>query len=251
MGMVDILVLGPLNVLCDGAPVYVRSGRKPRLVLAVLASRAGRAVSAEALVEAVWGARPPRSARRNLQQYLQQLRGALGADVLMRQGDRYAVVADAVDAVRFRRLTVEGDAALAAGDVERAGRSLGTALDLWRGPAFDGFLDCPALAYAATDADQVRLGVYERWADVQLLLGRHAALVPELVPLVRQHPYREGLRAKLMLALCRSGCRAEALAIYRQGRALLRAELGIEPGPELQRLHQGILRGDEAREALS
>ncbi|MFI6099909.1 BTAD domain-containing putative transcriptional regulator [Lentzea sp. NPDC051213] len=247
----DILVLGPLNVLRDGAPVYVRTGRKPRLVLAILASRAPHAASADALVEAVWGARPPRSARRNLQQYVQQLRAALGADVLVRQGDGYAVVADVVDAVRFRRLTAEGDAALAVGDVAGAGRVLGAALGLWRGAAFDGFLDCPALAYAATDLEQVRLCAAEWSADAGLLLGRHVALVPELAPLVRQHPYREGLRAKLMLALYRSGCRAEALAIYRHGRALLRAELGIEPGPELQRLHQGILRGDEALAALS
>lgn len=244
-------MLGPLNVLCGGASVYVRTGRKPRLVLAVLASRAGRIVSADALVEAVWGARPPASARRNLQQYVQQLRSALGDDVLVRQGDGYAVVADVVDAVRFRRLTAEGDAALAAGDVAVAGRALAAALDLWRGPAFDGFHDCPALAYAATDLDQVRLCAYERWADTELALGRHAALVPELAPLVRHHPYREGLRAKLMLALCRSGCRAEALATYRQGRALLRAELGIEPGPGLQQLHQGILRGGEACATLS
>jgi DNA-binding SARP family transcriptional activator len=242
---VEILVLGSLLVARDGIPAYIPTGYKPRLVLAVLAARAGHTVSTDALIAAVWGDRPPVSARRNLQQYVHQLRAALGTDLLVRHSQGYSVVVgDEVDAVRFRRLTADGDAALTTGDAALASKLLRAGLDLWRGPAFAEFLDCSTVAHKATSLEQLRADTYERWAQAELALGRHAGLATELAELAREHPYREGLRARLMLALYRSGRQVEALETFRQTRSLLRDQLGIEPGHELRRLHEDILRGD-------
>ncbi|HEU5470176.1 MAG TPA: BTAD domain-containing putative transcriptional regulator [Actinophytocola sp.] len=242
----EILVLGPLLVTCAGMPVYLRTGRKPRLVLAVLVSRAGQTVSSDALVAAVWGDWPAKSARRNLQQYIQQLRAAVGADRLVRRGDGYSVVADdGVDTVCFRRLCAAGDAALTGGDAELASQTLRAGLDLWRGPAFAEFLDCPAVAHEATNLEQLRLDAYERWAQAELALSRHSSIVTELAELMREHPYRESLCARLMLALYHSGRQAEALDAFHQTRVVLYDQLGIEAGPELRRLHEAMLRGDD------
>ncbi|NUU19916.1 MAG: hypothetical protein HOV68_00125 [Streptomycetaceae bacterium] len=148
-------MLGRLEAVRDGLPVYVRSGHKPRLVLAVLLARADRVVTTEGLIAAVWGDRPPASARRNVQQYVLQLRDALGGGLLARQDNGYvATVGDHLDAARFRRLAAEGEAALASGEVERASRTLRTALDLWRGAAFAEFVDCPAVAPEAAGLEQ-------------------------------------------------------------------------------------------------
>jgi DNA-binding SARP family transcriptional activator len=242
---VEILVLGSLLVTRDGFPVYIPTGYKPRLVLAVLAARAGRTVSTDALIAAVWGDRPPVSARRNLQQYVHQLRAVLGADLLVRHGQGYSLaIGDRLDAVRFHRLTHDGDAALTNGDAALASKTLRAGLDLWRGPAFAEFLDCPAVADRAADLEQLRADAAEQWAQAELALGRHAALATGLAELAREHPYREGLRAQLMLALYRSGRQVEALETFRQTQSLFRDQLGLEPGHELRRLHEHILRGN-------
>ncbi|MEU4769290.1 BTAD domain-containing putative transcriptional regulator [Actinosynnema sp. NPDC023794] len=248
----DIRVLGRLEAVQDGVPVYVRSGHKPRLVLAVLLAHANRVVATEELITSVWGDRPPASARRNVQQYIMQLRDALGGELLARQDNGYvAAVGEHLDAARFRRLAAEGEAALACGEVERAGRALRAGLDLWRGPAFAEFVDCPAVASEATSLEQLRLGVWERWADAELAAGRHDLVAAELAGPVRDHPFREGLCARWMRALQLGGRQAEALAAFRRTRLSLRDELGLEPGHELQRLHEAILRGDDPHPSMA
>jgi DNA-binding SARP family transcriptional activator/tetratricopeptide (TPR) repeat protein len=244
---VEVRVLGPLLVTIAGKPAEIGAAQKRRLVLAVLLARAGRPVPIDTLVEAVWPDRPPASARRNLQLYVHQLRGVLGGERIAAGADGYAIDAgDRLDAGRFRELTVAGGAALDTGDAAGAEATLRTALDLWRGPAFAEFLDCELVAEEAARLELRRLETYERWAEAQLVTGATPRLAAELTELCRLHPYRESLRGHMMRALYQTGRRVEALAVFRETRALLVDEVGVEPGPTLQRLHEAMLRGDEA-----
>ncbi|WP_169983960.1 BTAD domain-containing putative transcriptional regulator [Microbispora sp. H10836] len=238
-------VLGPLSVTRDGRPVPVDGAPKLRLTLAALLSRAGQPVSVDWLIAAVWGDRPPASARRNVHLYIHQLRRAYGAHVLPGRPGGYAIVTDALDATRFRGLAAQASAALEQGDLESARDRLRAALNLWRGPAFAEFADCPLVADEARRLEESRLTAYERLAETELALGRHAEVAAELADLIEEHPYRESLHGHLMLALYRSGRQAEALEVFRRARDLLNAQLGIEPGPVLRRLHEAMLRGDE------
>ncbi|ETK35381.1 nSTAND1 domain-containing NTPase [Microbispora sp. ATCC PTA-5024] len=241
----DFHVLGPLEVSHDGRQVPVRGAPKLRLTLAALLSKAGQPVSIDWLIAAVWGDRPPQSARRNIHLYVHQLRRAFGAHVLPGRPGGYAIVTDSLDAARFRGLAAQGSAALDEGDLGLARDRLRAALDLWRGPAFAEFGDCAPIAEEARRLEEARLTVHERLAEAELGLGRHLGVAAELAELTREHPYRESLRGHLMLALYRSGRQAEALEVFRRTRDLLTAQLGIEPGQALQRLHEAMLRGDE------
>ncbi|GIH65215.1 nSTAND1 domain-containing NTPase [Microbispora siamensis] len=238
-------VLGPLSVSRDGHLVPVGGAPKLRLTLAALLSKAGQPVSVDWLIAAVWGDRPPASARRNIHLYVHQLRRAYGAHVLPGRPGGYAIIPDALDAARFRGLAAQAGAALDRGDLESARDGLRAALDLWRGPAFAEFADCALVADEARRLEESRLVVYERLAEAELALGRHAEVAAELADLTREHPYRESLQGHLMLALYRSGRQVEALEVFRATRDVLNAQLGIEPGPVLQRLHEAMLRGDE------
>ncbi|MEU6424272.1 BTAD domain-containing putative transcriptional regulator [Microbispora sp. NPDC046973] len=238
-------VLGPLSVSRDGHPVPVGGAPKLRLTLAALLSKAGQPVSVDWLIAAVWGDRPPASARRNIHLYVHQLRRAYGARVLPGRPGGYAIIPDALDAARFRGLAAQGGAALDRGDLESACDRLRAALNLWRGPAFEEFADCALVADEARRLEESRLVVHERLAEAELALGRHVEVAAELADLTREHPYRENLHGHLMLALYRSGRQVEALEVFRRTRDVLNTQLGIEPGPVLQRLHEAMLRGDE------
>lgn len=241
----EFRVLGPLEVLLDGEQVFFRTAYKPRLLLAVLLSHTGQTVPMETLLAALWGERPPTSARGNVQQYVHQLRGVLGSDRLLSKPGGYTIAAGELDAARFRALAAKGREELGRGEFAPAGRTLRTALDLWRGPAYADFADCDLLAQEAARLEQLQLAAREGWVEAELALGRHLDLVIELADLAHAHPYRESLRGHLMLALYRSGRQVEALQVFRDIRALLREQLGVEPGPALQRLHEAILRNDE------
>ncbi|TMR25610.1 tetratricopeptide repeat protein [Nonomuraea turkmeniaca] len=237
----DFRVLGPLRVTRAEQPVVLPSAYKLRLLLACLLSKADQQIATDALIDALWGERPPASARRNLQQYVHRLRSILGADALSGGAGGYEVaVGDRLDATRFRRLVTDR-----CGAERHRVDQLRAALDLWQGPAFAEFSDCYLVAEEAERLDQLRLATYERWIQAELARGRSADLVIELTDLVRAHPYRESLRGALMVALRRSGRPAEALQVFRATRALLNEQLGTEPGQYLQQLHQAILRGDE------
>ncbi|GAA1869174.1 BTAD domain-containing putative transcriptional regulator [Asanoa iriomotensis] len=232
---------------CDGRTVDVGTARKPRLMLAVLLSRAGTPVSVDSLVAALWGDDPPVSARRNVQLYVHRLRRTLGADRVVASAAGYALLpGEEFDAATFRALAAAGNEALLAGNVPQATRDLRTALDLWRGPVLPEFDDCEIVAEEARRLEQQRLSVYEQWAQAALDLGGHADIASELTDLVHAHPYRESLRASLMLALYRTGRQAEALELFRATRALMDEQLGVEPSPALQRLHAAMLRGDSS-----
>ncbi|GAA0422082.1 hypothetical protein Acor_51830 [Acrocarpospora corrugata] len=241
----DFQVLGSLQVLREGQVVALGNAPKVKLVLALLLSQAGQEVSADWLVEAVWGDRAPASARQNLYLYVHRLRRALGPELIHRSGTGYRVrPEDKLDVVRFRSLLAEGRDALAADDIPGAGRTLRQSLDLWRGSAYEEFGDCLPLAEESEHLARLRLSAYEHWADAELRLGRAAELAGELTGLVRTHPFREKLVGQCMLALYRSGRQAEALEMYREVMASFVDQLGIEPGLDLRQLHESMLRAE-------
>ena len=240
MPVVQISLLGPLEVLVAGRSVDIRR-QKQRALLALLALRAGEVVSTDRLVDELWGESPPKAAIGSLQNLVSELRKQLGADAVVTRPPGYvlAVERDAVDAHRFERLTRE------AGDApadQRAAR-LRDALTLWRGRALADI----GLESAPTEAarlEELRLAAWEDRLEAELGLGRQAQAIGELESLVTKHPLRERPIGLLMLALYRAGRQAEALETYRRARETLVEELGIDPSPELQRLEQAILRQD-------
>jgi len=245
---VEIAILGPLEVRDDaGAPVEV-AGARLRTLLARLAIEPGRSVSVAALVDAVWGAQPPAEETNALQTLVSRLRRALGDTGAIRQapgGYRLAVQPEQVDAVRFERLAGEGAAALRAGDHRQAAQLLSQALGLWRGPALaDATGD--ALAAHATRLDDHRVAAVLDRIDADLELADPQQLVPELEALAQQHPLHERLAGQLIRALAASGRQADALNVYERLRARLADELGVDPSPELQQVHVGLLRGELA-----
>ncbi|WP_244938547.1 AfsR/SARP family transcriptional regulator [Actinomadura madurae] len=226
---------------------------KARVLLAVLLCHAGTPVPEDQLIGALWGDAPPKSAGKNVQTYVHRLRRRLGDPArVVRQGPGYLVslVRDELDAARFEDLAGSGRAAETAGEPEKAAHHLREALSLWRGPAFAGMTDVPALAVAAARLDEVRLSALQSRIAVDLELGRHAELVGELTALTREYPLRERLHAQLMLALYRCGRRADALAEYRRARKTLMEETGLDPADELHEIHQRILTQDPSLDVV-
>jgi YVTN family beta-propeller protein len=244
---VEFLVLGPLDVRVHGRAVQL-GGHKQRGLLALLLLNAGKVVSAERLIDALWGERPPASAMNSVHVYVSQLRKVLGESRLVTRQPGYLldVRPDEVDARRFERLLGEGRATRARGDAAAARKLLGEALALWRGPPFADLGQEEFVQGEIARLEELRLVAVEERIGADIELGRTADLVPELEELVRANPLRERVREQLMLALYRSGRQAEALEAYRQGRRTLHEELGLEPGPALKELEQAILRHDPA-----
>jgi predicted ATPase/DNA-binding SARP family transcriptional activator len=246
----DFGLLGPLTVSREGTELTL-GGPKQRALLAILLLDANQAVTADRLIDALWGDHPPDTAKNTLQVYVSQLRKLLPAGALERvsAGYRLVVPPDALDLARFEELAQQGRAALGIGDAATAAQALGAALALWRGPALaDLALEEFAQAEAAR-LEELRLAVLEDRIEADLALGRHGPLVAELEHLVVENPFRERLRAQLMLALYRSGRQAEALAVYQRTRRTLVDELGIEPGESLRQLEQAILAHDPSLDA--
>ena len=241
-----LLILGPLEVLDeDGAAVGV-GGPRVRAVLAQLALRRNQVVSQDMLIDAVWGEHPPPTAAGALQVHVHSLRKALDADRIVTRAPGYVLqlADDELDSVRFEQLAADGAGLLASGEHAAAAATLGDALDLWRGSALADLVYEPFAQGEAERLEELRLIAIERRFEAEIELGRHAELVGALEAAVAEHPFRERLRWLLMLALYRSSRQADALAAYRDARAALIDELGIEPGAELRELEQAILRQD-------
>jgi DNA-binding SARP family transcriptional activator len=241
---VEFRILGPLEVVEQGRALPL-GGARQRTLLALLLTRANEVVSADRLIDELWGAQPPRTTANALQYHVSQLRKALApreAIVTQEPGYVIRIGPDELDLLRFEMLVEEARQAAP----ELAARRLREALDLWRGPPL---ADLAHESFAQTEIlrlEELRLGALEQRLDADLALGRFAELVGEVQVLVREHPLRERLRAALMQALYGSGRQVEALEIYRETRRLLVDELGIEPSPALQELEQAILRQDPA-----
>ncbi|MGQ0774902.1 MAG: BTAD domain-containing putative transcriptional regulator [Pseudonocardiales bacterium] len=245
----EFTILGPLQVLVGQRCIDVSSA-KERLTLAMLVLHANEVVSADRLVEVLWGSEPPATAANTVQTYISRLRRALepgrtarAKDGLIRthgQGYTLAIEPDAVDAVRFERLVHAGRHALP-GDPERAADLLRQGLALWRGEPLAEFgfeLFAQAEIVRLTE---LRITALENRVEADLALGRHAVLCGELSQAVLEQPLRERLWAQLIRALYRCGRQADALAAYARLRGQLAELLGIDPSPELTRLHEAVL----------
>ena len=243
-------VLGPLRVAVADAqePMPVSAGRL-RAVLAVLLWRANHSVPVDELSELVWDGAPPAGPAEAMRALVLRLRRVLGPQAKARivtrtSGYLIEVSDDELDATQFDALCQDTGTAVRAGDWPTVSATAASALELWRGaPLADvgsqGLRDAwlPRL-------DQQHIQTLEWQAEAELRLGRHEELIPRLRDLAARHPLREHFHAQLMLALCRAGRQVEALAVYRHARRKLVDELGIEPGPDLRRLHEHILAAD-------
>jgi DNA-binding SARP family transcriptional activator len=241
----EFRILGPLAVLDKGGELSL-GGPKPRALLAVLLLHANEVVSADRLIEELWGEDSPEHAADALRVNVSRLRKAIPPDVLTTRSPGYVVQIepDALDLRRFERLVEEGKGLLARGLAADASERLREALSLWRGPALADFAYESFAQSAIARLEEVRLAAVEVRIDADLALGRHDALVGELETLVAEHPLRERLRRCLMTALYRSGRQAEALEAYQDARRALVDGLGIEPSTALQDLERAILRQD-------
>jgi DNA-binding SARP family transcriptional activator len=253
-GQVQFQILGPLRISTPtGAQVVVRS-RHERTVLGILLMRAGHAVSADQLVEALWPHRPPASYVSNLQTYVSRLRERLPGVTIEHASGCYRIVLDpqSLDAAVFRREVATGRAALDGGDAAEAVARLRRAVALWRGrPLAD--LSVAALDPEIAQLEAERLTAVEDRIDAELAAGGSSDggdVLADLHRLVAEYPLRERLYGQLMVALCRAGQRVDALGAYQRARQLLVDELGIEPGPQLRRIHREILSGQEPSTAL-
>jgi DNA-binding SARP family transcriptional activator/tetratricopeptide (TPR) repeat protein len=247
MSGVEYRLLGPVEVV-DGTRAVPIGGAKPRTLLAALLLESGRVISTERLIDLIWAEDPPDSARALIQTYVSGLRRAGGgalAEVIVRRTPGYLtrIPVGSLDRDVFEGLADRARTAAADGRFEAAVPAFRAAEALWRGPALGG-VTSRVLAVEAARLDEQRLATMEDRVGVELSLGRGEELVAELSAVVGAHPTRERPRAQLMLALYRAGRTSDALSVYRQGRAALIEELGLEPGLELTRLHEAILRGE-------
>ena len=216
----------------------------------MLLVHANQVVSSDRLIEELWPGQPADRAADSLQVRLWQLRKAFrsagedGRLATQPPGYLLRVAAEELDALRFERLATEGNAALGSGDAATAARRLDEALREWRGPALADVDTVPFARAEASRLEEERLAVLESRAEALLACGRHRELIAELDTLTTAHPLRERFWFQRMLALYRVGRQAEALRAYRDLRAILVAELAIEPSPDLRELERRILRQD-------
>jgi DNA-binding SARP family transcriptional activator len=240
-------VLGPFQVEADGRPLTLGSPRR-RALLALLALNASRVVGVDRLVDALWGESPPRTAVHVLHVYVSDLRRSLPDEVLVTAPPGYLlrVPTGAVDLADFERLVSRGREALAAGDPAGAVDSLDAALGLWRGPVLADLAGEGFVQVEARRLEELRLAARELQAMAALASGGGPDLVPQLLDLVADHPFRERPHALLMRALAAAGRQAEALGVYAAVRARLADELGVEPGAELRSAQTAVLRQEAA-----
>lgn len=242
----EILVLGPVEILHDGGRVRL-ARRQQRLLLGILALQANQVVGTAQLVDLMWGGGPPRQARAVIQTRMSELRTALtsvlaesDADVVS-HGDGYqlSIDGDKIDAIRFQRM-LSDPAAADADELE----TLRSALELWRGPVLGGWLPDRSHVALCQRLESARLTAAERLYDQELAANRHHAVVDEVMSLAAANPGRERLISLAMVALHRTGRTAEALLTYERCRRWLADELGVDPNGGLQELHLTLLRGD-------
>ena len=246
----EIRVLGPLELADDEGVVAVAP--KERQLLAALVVEAGRTCSRDALIDALWGSAPPRSAPKLLQVYVSKLRRLLpGPARILTREPGYAIELDdgMLDAARFESLLAAGREAADAGNPALAASLLQRGLALWHGPAYEELAEEEFARAEAARLDDLRLVALEERFEAELALGYHQRLLTELGRLADAYPLRERLQGQLMLALYRAGRQVEALDAFSRTRSHLSDELGLEPGPELRELQRQILQQDSVLDA--
>ncbi|WP_328760346.1 AfsR/SARP family transcriptional regulator [Streptomyces sp. NBC_00271] len=248
-------LLGPVRAWRRGIEVDLGSPQQRAVWLALLLE-GGRPVTVHHLVDAVWGNTPPVGAVSTVRTYVSRLRKALEPErtvgrppqlVLSVAGGYVLRTAgtSVVDMAEFETRVSEAMLLKRAGELQAAAGRLRTALDAWQGTPLAGIPGPLAEAERGRLAER-RVSVHEARVELDLRLGCHDDVVPELAALCSQHPLRERLHALLMLALYRCGRQAEALATYHAARRLLVEELGVEPGAELRDMYQRLLAADPA-----
>ena len=238
----EFRVLGSIEVVENGGGPIALGGPKQRAVLAHLLLRANHLVPTDVLIDEVWGEEPPETVRNALQSYASHLRKALGAERVEGSRAGYILRAETseLDAVRFQSLLRDARRLLPI-DAKAAVGAFDHALDLWRGPAFGDLATEASLRSEAARLDDLRLAALEERIDAQLTVGELGEVIGELESLTARHPLRERFWEQLMLALYRTGRQGEALGAYQRAREILADELGIDPSPELRKLHERIL----------
>jgi predicted ATPase/class 3 adenylate cyclase len=234
-------VLGSLEVVCEGEPLRLGSPQQRRL-LAVLLVHANEVVSSDRLVDVLWGEDPPASATHALQTLLSRLRASLGGDRLETRppGYRLRVASGEVDALRFEELVRVG-----LGATEQPEVALGVfdeALGLWRGSPYAEFASEVFASAEVARLAELRVRAIEERSAALLALGRPGEVIGELEAEIALQPFRERLRALLMLALARAGRPVESLRAYDAFRRFLDDEVGVVPSPGLQELNDDIVR---------
>ncbi|WP_345674865.1 BTAD domain-containing putative transcriptional regulator [Yinghuangia aomiensis] len=236
-------ILGRFTVARDGAEVPLGAA-KLRILLAALLVEAGRVVPVDVLVDRLWGDRPPAGARNAVQNYVLRVRRSLGAAVVRTDCHGYIVdvAADGLDAHRFASLVEMGKNALSRAEPEQAAARFREGLALWCG---EPLADLPSERFRDVVAAlrEQRLAAQELWAESVLRCGQASVALAELTRLTEHHPLHERFWAQRMLALYQCGRQGEALACYRAAAGLLAEELGVDPGTELQLMHQRVLTG--------
>jgi predicted ATPase/DNA-binding SARP family transcriptional activator/Tfp pilus assembly protein PilF len=247
---VQFRILGPIQAVLDDEPATL-GAPKQRGLLALLLVNRRRVVTAEQLIDGLWGEAPPASALQSLQVYVHGLRRALGGERIETAGRGYRVVVDEdeLDLDRFERTLERGRAALEAGRPDDAADDLREALAVWRGSALADLPEETRRAAEAERLEELRLTALELRYDAELACGRHDAVVAELEALTGEHEYRERFLQQRMLALYRCGRQADALEVYREARGVLAEDLGLDPSPALQELERAILRQDPSLDA--
>jgi LuxR family transcriptional regulator, maltose regulon positive regulatory protein len=241
----EVRLFGELEAVAAGVPVPVR-GAKQRALLALLALQRGQPVSADRLIEALWGDGQAANPANALQAQIGQLRRTLGPAAILTTEAGYALAAgpDEVDVVRFEQLVAKGQRLAADGEMEPASVALSEALRLRRGEPLAEFIYAGFFDAERAHLDELTLVAIESRAGADLGLGRHGELAGELEARCREHPLRERLWELFILALYRSGRQAEALGAYAEVRDRLAGELGIDPGAALRELQARILAQD-------
>jgi DNA-binding SARP family transcriptional activator len=260
---VEVNLLGTLDVSVNGISIVPTAG-KPRQVLSLLALNAGQLVTVPTLVEELWGAAAPRSAVSTIQTYILALRKRIASclptgrtvrNILATRPRGYSldIAVDDVDVHRYQALGASGQRALESGDHETASKLLGAALDIWRGPALADVHTGLRLDIEVTRLEQTRLTMLESRIEADLRLGRYHHLLAELAEFTARYPMHEKMCAHYMTALHICGMKWRALEAFRNLRATLVRELGIEPSIQVQRLQRAILSadGDHAERQLS
>ncbi len=248
--LMDFHILGPLEALDEGRAVAL-GGSRQRALLALLLLRANEVIGTDRLIDELWGERAPPTAARIVHVQISRLRKALataGPGVLVTHERGYELTLERgqLDAHRFEDLVAEGGRELVAGRPDRAVAALERGLALWRGAALADLAYERFAQGEIARLDELRVTAQEQLVDAQLELGRHAEVVGSLQALIGEHPYRERLRAQLMLALYRCDRQADALQAFQDARHALIDELGIEPGERLRELERAVLAHDPA-----